>query len=48
MFATISEKEDTDAIKSLKNNTACGGDMILNEFLKHATDKLMFITTFIQ
>jgi hypothetical protein len=25
----------------LKNNKACGGDMILNEFLKHAADKLM-------
>jgi hypothetical protein len=27
--------------KLLKNNKACGGDMILNEFLKHAADKLM-------
>jgi hypothetical protein len=36
---TISEKEVTDAIKSLKNNKACGGDMILNELLKHAADK---------
>jgi hypothetical protein len=38
---TISEKEVTDAIKSLKNNKACGGDMILNELLKHAADKLL-------
>lgn len=38
---TISEKEVIDAIKSLKGNKACGGDMILNEFLKHAADKLM-------
>jgi hypothetical protein len=38
---TISVKEVTDAIKSLKNNKVCGGDMILNEFLKHADYKLM-------
>jgi hypothetical protein len=38
---SISEKEVTDAIKSLKNNKACGGDMILNELLKHAADKLL-------
>ena len=25
----------------MKNNKACGGDLILNEFLKHATVKLM-------
>ena len=29
-----------NAVKSLKNNKACGGDLILNEFLKHATVKL--------
>ena len=38
---SISEKEIVDAIKSLKNNKACGGDMILNEFLKHSAFKLM-------
>jgi hypothetical protein len=38
---TIFEKEVTDAIKSLKNNKACGSGIILNEFLKHAADKLM-------
>ena len=35
------EKEVLEAIKSLKNNKACGGDLILNEFLKHSADKLM-------
>jgi hypothetical protein len=38
---SISEKEVTDAIKSLKNNKACGSGIILNKFLKHAADKLM-------
>ena len=37
----ISEKEVLEAVKSLKNNKACGGDHILNEFLKHSVDKLM-------
>ena len=37
----ISEKEVNDAIRSLKNNKACGNDLILNEFLKNASGKLM-------
>jgi hypothetical protein len=37
----ITEAEVLYAVKSLKNNKACGGDLILNEFLKHATVKLM-------
>ena len=37
----ITEKEIVNAIKSLKNNKACGGDMILNEFLKYSSVKLM-------
>ena len=37
----ITEAEILHAIKSLKNNKACGNDLVLNEFLKHATDKLM-------
>jgi hypothetical protein len=37
----ISEKEANNAIRSLKNNNACGNDLILNEFLKNASGKLM-------
>ena len=36
----ICEQEVVNAIKSLKNNKACSDDMIINEFLKHATCKL--------
>jgi hypothetical protein len=39
----ITEAEVLYAVKSLKNNKACGGDLILNEFLKHATVKLMAV-----
>lgn len=35
----ISEREVNDAIRSLKNNKACGNDSILNEFLKNASGK---------
>ena len=38
---SITEKEVLEAIKSLKNQKACGNDMILNEFLKNGTDKLL-------
>jgi hypothetical protein len=37
----ISEKEVNDAIRSLKHNKACGNDLILNEFLRNASGKLM-------
>ncbi|XP_071123898.1 uncharacterized protein [Mytilus edulis] len=37
----ITEDEVLYAVKSLKNNKACGGDLILNEFLKYGTVKLM-------
>jgi hypothetical protein len=37
----ITEAEVLYAVKSLKNNKACGGDLILNEILKHAIVKLM-------
>jgi hypothetical protein len=39
----ITEAEVLYVVKSLKNNQACGGDLILNEFLKHATVKLMLV-----
>ena len=37
----ISEREIVNAMESLKNNRACGGDMILNEFLKYSSVKPM-------
>ena len=37
----ICVKEVSDAIKSLKNNNACGSDHILNGFLKHSADRLV-------
>jgi hypothetical protein len=37
----ITEKDGLDAVKCLKNNKACGSDLILNEFLKHSCSKLL-------
>lgn len=37
----VTTKEVTDAITSLKNNKACGNDLILNEFLKYGSVKLL-------
>ena len=37
----ITEKDVLDAVKCLKNNKACGSDLILNEFLKHSCSKLL-------
>ncbi|XP_071139805.1 uncharacterized protein [Mytilus edulis] len=44
----ISENEVRQAIKGLKNNKACGNDLIINEFLKHSADKMLpvFIALF--
>lgn len=44
----ISEDEVVHAIKGLKNNKACGGDLIINEFLKYSTSKLLpiFVSLF--
>jgi hypothetical protein len=37
----ITEKDVLDDVKCLKNNKACGSDLILNEFLKHSCSKLL-------
>ena len=45
----ITEKDVLDAVKCLKNNKACGSDLILNEFLKHSCSKLLpvFMSSFL-
>ena len=40
-MSKLLKNEIVNAIKSLKNNKACGGDMILNEFLKYSSVKHM-------
>jgi hypothetical protein len=37
----ISEDEVIHAINGLKNNKACGGDLIINELLKYSASKLL-------
>lgn len=36
-YSVTNEPITTDAIKSLKNNKACGNYMIFNEFLKYGS-----------
>lgn len=43
--ASFTEDEVKTAIKQLKNDKACGSDLILNEFLKHSAEKLLGIFT---
>ena len=44
----ITENEVIQAIKNLKNNKACGNDLIINEFLKHSANKMLpvFVSIF--
>lgn len=39
--AVITEKEVENAIKNLKNNKSCGTDLILNEYLKYSSHKML-------
>ena len=38
---SFTEDDISRAIKSLKNNISCGNDLILNEFLKRASGKML-------
>ena len=40
---SFSENDIVHAIKSLKNNKSCGNDLILNEFLKCASGKMLSV-----
>jgi hypothetical protein len=56
-FKSMNNATDTDdgfcdidfdhikAISSLKNNKACGNDMVLNEFLKHSKEQFLSVYT---
>ena len=41
--AVITEWEVSNASNSLKNNRSCGIDLILIEFLKHSSHKMLYI-----
>ena len=45
--APITVEEVIPMIKKLKNNKACGIDQIRNEFLKHATGKVLEVITIV-
>ena len=43
--ASFNTKEIVDVIKKLKNNKACGIDLIRNEFIKNCSNDMLEVVT---